>query len=239
MLHLIVTEFPAVTPIIAPQRTPHPSEPISYLTALGVPSRSNYFCLSRSGEVLQLSFNPGSGNWPILIPRKQLIAEYQYEINSRLNTTMDASCQCGNVKFKTPATKPLAVYHCHCTECRKQSGSAFGTSAIFKASPLFPLSSELQQKLYCYTRPTHRGVEKDCYFCPICGVRVFHKNRSSDCSEKEMVSIKGGCIDGLDWSGAQHIYARSAVIPIPTDAKRWETSPEVEEERSTHQSTQD
>lgn len=45
--------------------------------------------------------------------------------------TMDASCQCGSVTFKTPLEKPLALYICHCTECRRQTSSAFGTSAIF------------------------------------------------------------------------------------------------------------
>ena len=44
---------------------------------------------------------------------------------------MDASCQCGAVAFKTPLPKPLALYICHCSECRRQTSSAFGTSAIF------------------------------------------------------------------------------------------------------------
>lgn len=59
--------------------------------------------------------------------------------------TMDVSCQCGAVAFKTPLPKPLALYICHCSECRRQTSSAFGTSAIF---PRFNLpSSEL---LSCY-----------------------------------------------------------------------------------------
>lgn len=54
---------------------------------------------------------------------------------------MNATCQCGAVNFKTPLEKPLALYICHCHECRRQTGSAFGTSAIF---PRFNLpSSEL------------------------------------------------------------------------------------------------
>lgn len=59
---------------------------------------------------------------------------------------MNASCQCGAVTFKTPLPQPLALYICHCTECRRQTGSAFGSSAIF---PTFQLpSSEL---LSCYS----------------------------------------------------------------------------------------
>jgi hypothetical protein len=30
-----------------------------------------------------------------------------------------------------------------------------------------------------------------------------------------VVSIKGGCISGLDWSKAIHIWANSAMVPIP------------------------
>lgn len=44
---------------------------------------------------------------------------------------MEARCQCGSVAFKTPLPKPLALYICHCASCRRQTSSAFGTSAIF------------------------------------------------------------------------------------------------------------
>src|SRR5262245_16287856 len=54
---------------------------------------------------------------------------------SRNTTTdfaaMNGSCACGAVTFVTPTPTPMSVYHCHCIDCRKQSSSAFGTSAIF------------------------------------------------------------------------------------------------------------
>jgi hypothetical protein len=59
---------------------------------------------------------------------------------------MEARCQCGEVSFKTPLEKPLALYICHCLECRRQTGSAFGTSAIF---PRFQLPET--KLLSCYT----------------------------------------------------------------------------------------
>jgi hypothetical protein len=52
---------------------------------------------------------------------------------------MNAKCQCGLIRFTTPSATPLAVYICHCTECRTQSASAFGTSVIF---PRFDLLGE-------------------------------------------------------------------------------------------------
>jgi hypothetical protein len=139
---------------------------------------------------------------------------------------MRVSCQCGSISFDTPTQTPLDVYHCHCMECRKQSASAFGTSAIFPAQGLFPLSHDLVVKLSCFTRSTNSGGSMDCYFCPTCGVRLFHRGRDANGVVRSTVSIKGGCIEGLDWSGAKHIYTRSAVFPIPPGAEQWRASPE-------------
>ena len=38
-------------------------------------------------------------------------------------------CQCRSVAYKIAAA-PLAVYACHCTECQRQSGSAFSLSLL-------------------------------------------------------------------------------------------------------------
>ncbi len=90
---------------------------------------------------------------------------------------MDVRCQCGAVHFKTPTPAPLSVYHCHCVECQKQSSSAFGTSAIFAADGVFPLSPELEAKMGLWTRPSEAGRTVDCYFCKECGVRIMHRIR--------------------------------------------------------------
>ncbi|KAI1798729.1 Mss4-like protein [Daldinia bambusicola] len=117
---------------------------------------------------------------------------------------MDARCQCGAVSFKTPLPKPLALYICHCAECRRQTSSAFGTSAIF---PRFPLPHA--ELMSCYT-----------YFCRNCGTRLLHTTPG-----KNVVSVKGGCIDGLDWSGAIHIWTKSAMVPIPEGSECYSEEP--------------
>jgi hypothetical protein len=118
---------------------------------------------------------------------------------------MEARCQCGSVSFQTPLPEPLAVYVCHCDGCKRQTGSAFGTSAIF---PRFELPST--DMLSCYTRPTSSGLTLYCYFCKNCGTRLIHTTPS-----KNVVSVKGGCLDGLDWKKAIHIWTKSAMVPIP------------------------
>ncbi|KAK4235964.1 Mss4-like protein [Achaetomium macrosporum] len=140
---------------------------------------------------------------------------------------MEVTCQCRAISFTTPTPQPLAVYVCHCTECRKQSASAFGTSAIFPARGLFPLAPELASQLQVWTRPTEAGNRTmDCYFCRVCGVRVMHRIREPDGTERDTVSIKGGLVRGLSWKGAAHIFTRSAVVDVPEGVERWEGAPD-------------
>ncbi|KFA64850.1 hypothetical protein S40285_09045 [Stachybotrys chlorohalonatus IBT 40285] len=115
---------------------------------------------------------------------------------------MDARCQCGSVTFKTPLPQPLALYVCHCSECRRQTGSAFGTSAIF---PQFSLpASDLLSCYTCVTLGRRRATD---FFGSYI---VLAKN---------VVSVKGGCIEGLDWSKAIHIWTKSAMVPIPESSE--------------------
>nr|XP_036577960.1 glutathione-dependent formaldehyde-activating [Colletotrichum truncatum]KAF6785090.1 glutathione-dependent formaldehyde-activating [Colletotrichum truncatum] len=122
---------------------------------------------------------------------------------------MDARCQCGAVAFKTPLPKPLRLYVCHCDECKRQTGSAFGTSAIFPRFQLPPL-----ELLGVYSRPTATGTTLHCYFCRNCGTRLIHST-----PDKNVVSVKGGCIEGLDWKTAVHIWTKNAMVPIPEGAE--------------------
>ncbi|KAJ0293877.1 hypothetical protein CBS470a_001257 [Colletotrichum nupharicola] len=108
---------------------------------------------------------------------------------------MDARCQCGAVTFKTPLPQPLRLYICHCDECKRQTGSAFGTSAIF---PRFQLPAMDLLGVY--------AQEADC----------IRRDTSLD---KNVVSVKGGCIDGLDWKTAVHIWTKNAMVPIPEGAE--------------------
>ncbi|KAK1457491.1 glutathione-dependent formaldehyde-activating enzyme [Colletotrichum melonis] len=113
---------------------------------------------------------------------------------------MDVECQCGTVTFKTPAPEPLDIYCCHCSQCRKQSASAFA-------------------------RPTKSGGHMDCFFCRLCGSRVFHRTYDENGVPKSTVSIKGGLILGLKMDRGKHIWMSSAVVRISDDAERYNESP--------------
>ncbi|KAB5513195.1 Mss4-like protein [Coniochaeta sp. 2T2.1] len=146
----------------------------------------------------------------------------------RSANALKVECQCGAVSFNTPTPKPIAVFHCHCSHCRRQSSSAFGTSAIFPADGLFPLSQELRSKLGLWTRPSKEGRTMDCYFCKECGVRIMHRIREADGRERPTVSIRGGIVEGLDWSVGEHIYVEDAVVPLPESVVKHRRSPSPE-----------
>ncbi|KAF2114026.1 Mss4-like protein [Lophiotrema nucula] len=133
---------------------------------------------------------------------------------------MNGSCACGSVKFTTPTDTPKNLYHCHCVDCRKQSASAFGTSAIF---PFFKLD-ENNPAVSFFSRTCDSGRKQRCYFCNKCGSRILHAHVYED-KDPEVVAVKGGILEGLKWEGAKHIYTRSAVVPIPEGVEKYEGDP--------------
>jgi hypothetical protein len=131
--------------------------------------------------------------------------------------TMDGRCQCGNITFKTPIPEPLEVYICHCTQCRHQSSSAFGISAIF---PAFEIESPRPGAISTFSRQTLSGKQLDCLFCSQCGSRLIHKNEGG-----ETVRVKGGCLDGLSLKGAIHIWCKEAITEIPSGSRAFDEQP--------------
>ena len=131
---------------------------------------------------------------------------------------MDAQCQCGAIKFRTPLSAPLRVYVCHCSECRHQSSSAFGISAIF---PPFDIESLLPNAINVYIRNTASGKKLECLFCSKCGSRLVHKFEWN----AETFSVKGGCLEGLSLKEATHIWCKSAITDIPLGALAYDEEP--------------
>jgi hypothetical protein len=107
-------------------------------------------------------------------------------------------CQCGAVRYEITAS-PLAVYICHCRECRKQSASAFGISVRVKRADFTLLSGAPR----FWSRPTDSGRVLACAFCPECGSRVWHERAGGG----EFLTVKGGSLDEpVDLSAAMHVW---------------------------------
>ena len=79
-------------------------------------------------------------------------------------------CQCGSVAYKITAA-PLAVYACHCTECQRQSGSAFSLSLLADRGAV--VVEEGQPAVW--ERHPERGRVVDWVICAECVRRLFNE----------------------------------------------------------------
>lgn len=130
-------------------------------------------------------------------------------------------CQCGHLRYEVRA-EPLSVYVCHCTECQRQSGSAFGMSVIVPRPALVFTSGEPRR----WSRTTERGNVLDGDFCATCGTRVAHYPRINE----RVAILKPGTLDDTQWLiPVGHIWTRSAQpwVRIPEDSVTFEEHPDV------------
>jgi hypothetical protein len=98
-------------------------------------------------------------------------------------------CQCGSVRYVV-TTEPIGLLACHCKECQRQSGSAFGMSMPVRKDSL--TLTGLTRQL---TRIADSGNEVTGVFCPECGVRIYHALKSA----QDVVALKPGTLDDTSW----------------------------------------
>ena len=83
---------------------------------------------------------------------------------------MRASCQCGRLTAHAQDTAAPAVVLCHCTACRKRSGSPFGAVAYFQPGEV-KVSGQARE----FTRPADSGAPFTTGFCETCGTTIYIK----------------------------------------------------------------
>jgi len=131
---------------------------------------------------------------------------------------LTGGCQCGRVRYRITAP-PLSVYACHCTECQRQSGSAFALSM-----PVAREAIDLEGAPSSWRRVHESGRTILCFFCPECGTRLFH---NPDYNQKVSI-VKPGTLDDATWlESVGHIWTRSAQswVEIPAHLVNYEAQP--------------
>lgn len=96
-------------------------------------------------------------------------------------------CQCGWVRYAIEPAAILRLYCCHCRDCQRQSGSAFGMSMILPRSAFHLLQGTFRQ----WEHRADSGRIKRAHFCPTCGNRLFN-DRGAAAGE---LSLKAGTLD--------------------------------------------
>lgn len=169
--------------------------------------------LRPSASLLRPHLMSHSKGTTISIP--SILIRNHSKMSPTLSENPKITCQCGTVSITASRAEPLSKFVCHCTECQKQSASAFGTSAIFPSEGMWPFPEDLQQHIGMWARPSDSGNTVECYFCKVCGVRILHRVIFKDGTPRPSLAVKGGCVDGFNLEGAKHIYTRSALVPVP------------------------
>jgi hypothetical protein len=97
----------------------------------------------------------------------------------------EGGCQCGEIRYRLTG-EPVWLAVCHCNECKRQSGGAFGMSLRMREADVKLTSGEMKH----WTRPAESGGLVTCHFCGTCGTRLWHEPAGSG-----FLHIKPGTLD--------------------------------------------
>lgn len=134
-------------------------------------------------------------------------------------TNINGGCLCGNIRYQIKQV-PRTTIQCHCTNCQKQSGSAFSINLVVKMD-----SVEIDKtKLACYKDQGDSGGFVYRYFCPTCGSALITGN--ADLSATAVIKA-GSLDDSSQVKPAMSIWERSrqSWVPLCEDVMHFEQAP--------------
>lgn len=100
-------------------------------------------------------------------------------------TTLKGSCLCGAVRYEVSGD-PARFYHCHCTRCRKATGTGHASNLFLQPGTLAWLSGE--DRIRSYKVPEAKRFTNQ--FCATCGSRLPRQAAGTD-----VVMIPAGSLD--------------------------------------------
>jgi hypothetical protein len=133
---------------------------------------------------------------------------------------LSGGCPCEAVRFAVTAL-PLLVFACHCTECQRWSGSAFGLSMPVRLDS-FALTHGTPKR---WRHTGASGFESSYWFCAACGGRILGERAD----RPEIVTIRAGTLDDTSWlRPIAHINLENAQAwqRIPNNAACFEAMPQ-------------
>lgn len=78
-----------------------------------------------------------------------------------------ATCACGQLRVACSG-EPVRVSVCHCLDCQRRTGSAFGVQARFAREDV-----AIEGEASVFTRSSDSGNDVTHHFCPNCGSTVY------------------------------------------------------------------
>ena len=134
-------------------------------------------------------------------------------------TQIQGGCLCGSIRY-TGEAQPLMVVACHCTHCRKQSGSAFSVNVVVPLAAL-EFSGDTPATFHDVG---DSGLPVRRRFCAKCGSPLFTELDSMP----GVAGLKAGTLDDPSWAQPQaNIWCASALpwVSMDADAPRFDANP--------------
>jgi hypothetical protein len=100
-------------------------------------------------------------------------------------TTLKGSCLCGAVKYEVTG-EPKRFFHCHCSRCRKATGTGHASNLFLQPGVLKWLSGE--EQIRAFKVPQAKRFTNQ--FCATCGSRLPRQAKDTDA-----VMIPAGSLD--------------------------------------------
>ncbi|HEX9415167.1 MAG TPA: GFA family protein [Gaiellaceae bacterium] len=122
---------------------------------------------------------------------------------------LTGGCLCGGVRFEV-SERPVSAGYCHCTRCRRRTGTAASLSARIVPGSLRILSGE--ELIRSYDPPD--GFSK--VFCSGCGSQLWSQSQE----DPDVISVRFGSFDddpGIRPSYRQFVSYSAPWEPIPDD----------------------
>jgi hypothetical protein len=110
-------------------------------------------------------------------------------------------CLCGRVRWEAMGD-PAFSGVCHCRDCRRNSGSAFGAFAVFPAANV-----AMKGELKTYEDKGDSGLPVHRRFCPNCGSGVA---RELDAVPGMIALLAGGFDDPAAFNPGMELYWSAA-----------------------------
>jgi hypothetical protein len=135
----------------------------------------------------------------------------------------EGGCHCGAVRYRVVGETTIA-WVCHCTSCKRLTGSAFSIPAYFDQAAVQIIGDAL--KTYeLRSDQSNRWVRTE--FCSTCGTTVTWTAESFPGAR----GIATGTFDDPNWiKPTTHAWTRSALqwMAFPTGAQVFETVPQID-----------
>ena len=115
-------------------------------------------------------------------------------------TVREGGCACGEVRYRL-TSEPLFVHCCHCTNCQRQTGSAFAINVLIETDRVEVVAGDPVP----VSVPRSAGKKQRIWRCPVCQVALF-----SQYTRRQVRFVRAGTLDDpASMSPDVHIYTRS------------------------------